>query len=330
MNFSIKLFFTVNFLFSAFILNAQRSLADSLFHPDSLRHIVEELSADSMKGRFSGTIENLKAAHFIKTEFEKTGLKPIAGNNGFYMEIKPGLYNVVAAMQGRSKPGQVVIFSAHYDHVGTSSTNPYPEINSSSRPLKANDTIFNGANDNASGVCAVISLARYFRALNNNERTLIFVAFTGEELGLLGSQALADAFQPDSIVAMINIEMIGRNETNRSRPYITGDEYSDIRKILNMNYRTYADKPEKEYFKYDPYFQSSLFSRSDNYSFAAKGVPAHSIMLTPPNDKFYHHPSDEAGTLNYDFMKNIIKGIAYGATGIVKGTDTPMRIKKIR
>jgi len=191
-----------------------------------------------------------------------------------------------------------------------------------------NDQIFNGANDNASGVAAVISLAKYFKTLNNNERTLLFIAFTGEELGMLGSQFLASEFEPDSIVTVINIEMIGRSEFKIPRPYITGYEYSDLKKILNRNYHAFGDSSEKEFFKSDPYFKSSLFIRSDNYPFALKGVPAHSIMLTSPADKYYHHPDDEAWTLDYHKMKKIITGIAFGTTGLVKGNNTPARIKK--
>ena len=117
------------------------------------------------------------------------------------------------------------------------------------------DTIYNGANDNASGVAAVISLAKYFKALDNNERTLLFIAFTGEELGLLGSEFLANEFEPDSIVAVINIEMIGRSEYKNPKPYITGYEYSDLKKLLNKNYQEFGDKTEKEFFKSRPLYK---------------------------------------------------------------------------
>ena len=69
--------------------------------------------------------------------------------------------------------------------------------------------------------------------------------------------------------------------------------------------------------------------RSDNYPFALKGVPAHSVMLTSPEDKYYHNLNDESWTLDYGKMKKIILGIAYGVTGLVRGTDTPSRIKDI-
>ena len=325
MRFFIKSFLLVQFLFSFSMAKGQLSLIDSLFHTDSIRHLVRILASDSLKGRFTGTTESLEAADFIAEEFEKAGLSSVAGNNGFFQEVKVGWFNVIGAIMGKSKPGQLIIFSAHYDHVGTTSTNPFPD----DKFVGDNDQIFNGANDNASGVAAVISLAKYFKALDDNERTLLFIAFTGEELGLLGSKFLANQFQADSIVAVINIEMIGRSEYKISKPYITGYEYSDLKKILNKNYQVFGDKNEKEFFKIDPYLKSFLFTRSDNYPFALKGVPAHSIMLTSTDDKYYHHPDDEAWTLDYQKMKKVIKGIAFGTIGLVKGIDTPGRIKSI-
>ncbi|HET6722974.1 MAG TPA: M20/M25/M40 family metallo-hydrolase [Chitinophagaceae bacterium] len=322
----IKFFISIQLSFSFFEpVKGQASLPDSIFHPASFRHIIEVLSSDSLNGRFAGTAENHKAALFIADEFKKAGLGHVVGTDGFFQPVKPGWFNVIGAIKGKSKPGQVIIFSAHYDHVGTDSTNPFPH----DKFVADNDQIYNGANDNATGVAAVICLAKYFKALNNNERTLLFIAFTGEELGLLGSQFLADEFETDSIVAVINIEMIGRSEFKNPRPYITGYEYSNLKKILNRNYQAFGDSSEKEFFKGDPYFKSLLFIRSDNYPFALKGVPAHSIMLTSPTDKYYHHPDDEAWTLDYLKMKKIITGIAFGTIGLVKGIDTPARIKKI-
>lgn len=321
----IKSFLSIRLLFSFDPVKGQSALADSLFHPDSLRYIIEVLASDGLNGRFTGTAGNYKAALFIADEFQRAGLSHVSGNNGFFQEVKPMWYNVIGAIKGKSKPGQFIIFSAHYDHVGTDSTNPFPN----DKFVAGNDQIFNGANDNASGVAAVISLAKYFKALNNNERTLLFIAFTGEELGLLGSQFLANELESDSIVTVINIEMIGRSEFKNSRPYITGYEYSDLKEILNRNYQAFGDGSEKEFFKRDPYLKNLLFTRSDNYPFAVEGVPAHSIMLTSTDDKYYHHPDDEAWTLDYQKMQRIITGTALGTTGLVKGKDTPARIKRI-
>ena len=313
------------FVFSFLNTNAQSFLADSVFHPDSLRQIVEVLASDSLKGRLTGSLENFKAASFIAEEFRKAGLSHVAGNTGFFHEIQPGWYNVMGAIKGKSNQGQLIIFSAHYDHVGTdrSNTSLYK------KGSEDGDTIYNGANDNASGVAAVISLAKYFKKLDNNERTLLFIAFTGEELGLLGSQFLANKFATDSIIAMINIEMIGRAEFKNSKPFVTGHDRSNLLNILNRNYRFLAGKDaQKEFFATDPYIEERLFQRSDHYPFALKGVPAHSIQLTSSEDEFYHHPNDEAHTLDFGIMKKVSRAIAIGTTGLVTGIDTPTRIRK--
>jgi hypothetical protein len=320
-----KLTGSVVFIFSFLTLNSQLSLADSVFHPDSLRRIVEVLAADSMQGRFTGTLENFKAASFIAEEYRKAGLSHVAGNAGFFQEIQPAWYNVMGAIRGRSRQGQLIIFSAHYDHIGTDITNKsFYKVSS-----EDGDTIYNGANDNASGVAVIISLAKYFKRLDNNERTLLFVAFTGEELGLLGAKFLAEKFVADSIVAMINIEMIGREEFKNSKPFVTGYDRSNLLNILNRKLRAAVGKNrEKEFFTPDPYPDENLFRRSDHFPFALKGVPAHSVQVTSSNDKFYHHPNDETETLDFRIMKRVINGIAIGATGLVTGEDTPTRIRK--
>ena len=328
MKFFIRSFLLIQFLFSFSMAKGQSSLIDSLFHTDSIRHLVRVLASDNLKGRYTGTTESLNAADFIADEFKKAGLSSVAGNDGFFQEVKTGWFNVIGAILGKSKPGQLIIFSAHYDHVGSISTNPYPKFGGQAETERG-DTIYNGANDNASGVSAVISLAKYFKALNNNERTLLFVAFTGEELGLLGSQYFVDDCEPDSIIAMINIEMIGRGLFSNSNPFVTGYEKSDFINILNRNYRSLSGKKaEKEFFKVDLNTNEFLFSRSDNFPFAAKGVPAHTIQVTSSNDEYYHNLNDEPETLDFNLMKKIIRAIAIATTGLISGKDTPSRIKR--
>ncbi len=321
-----KSFSTVIFALISYFLQGQSSPVYHFFHPDSLRRMVEVIASDSLEGRYTGTTGNLKAALCIADQFRNAGLSHVAGNNGFFMEIKPSWLNVMGAIEGKSRPGQVIIFSAHYDHVGTINTNPFSGSGGNA-VVEKGDEIFNGANDNASGVAAVISLARFLKEINNNERTLIFIAFTGEELGLLGSQYLAENIEPDSIVAMINIEMIGRKPYSSSRPYVTGHEQSDLIKILNSNYQLHQDKKEKKYFRPDPYIGSFLFQRSDNYPFAKKGIPAHTIMLSSPKDEYYHTPDDEPATLDYKAMAEVIRAVAAGVQALVTGADTPRRIK---
>lgn len=286
------------------------------------------MADDSMMGRFTGSKGNLEAAKYISRELESAGVMPLFDKNYLapftynYKNNKDLIaYNVIALLPGKTRPDELIIFSAHYDHVGTASSNPYPRLNE----LKnKSDSIYNGANDDASGVSAVLMLANYFKALNNNERSLVFLFFSGEELGLKGSESLAANVDPKKIIADINIEMIGRESENSSHPYITGAGLSNLASILNKTL-TATDKKywRSSYFEPDSYTNESLFTRSDNYSFARKGIIAHSIMVTSPQDEFYHSVKDEAGTLNYQLLAKITVAIALGCKTIINGTANP-------
>jgi len=218
--------------------------------------------------------------------------------------------NIVGVLPGKSKKDEFVIFSGHYDHLG---------IGEASN----NDSIFNGANDDASGVTAVISLAKYYKAAKVNERTLIFAAFTGEEIGGYGSQYFSTQFDPQKVAAMFNIEMIGtESKWGRNSAYITGFEKSDMGKILQKNLQgsDFAFYP-------DPYTQEQLFYRSDNATLARVGVPAHTISTSKmDNEPNYHKLTDEVRTLDLNNMTQIIQSIAISAKTIVTGKDTPSRV----
>ena len=146
-------------------------------------------------------------------------------------------------MPGKSKKEEYVIFSGHYDHLGIG------------RPDKNQDSIFNGANDDAAGTTAVIMLANYYSRLKNNERTLVFVTFTAEELGGFGSRYFSKQFNPDKVMAMFNIEMIGtESKWGKNSAYITGYERTDMGSILQKNLQGTGFT-----FYPDPYPSQNLF-----------------------------------------------------------------------
>jgi Zn-dependent M28 family amino/carboxypeptidase len=220
------------------------------------------------------------------------------------------LSNVVAIIPGTSKKNEYVIFSGHYDHLGVG------------KPVEG-DSIFNGANDDAAGTTAVIMLAKYFKALNNNERTLVFAAFTAEEIGGAGSQYFSQQFDPAAVIAMFNIEMIGtESKWGINSAYLTGYEKTDMGKILENNLKGSAFT-----FYPDPYPDQQLFYRSDNATLARLGVPAHTISTSKmDNEKFYHTVNDEIETLDMNNMAQIIKAIAVSAGSIISGKDSPARV----
>ncbi len=230
------------------------------------------------------------------------------------------LMNVVGILPGKKKKEEYVIFSGHYDHLGTG------------RPNKEADSIFNGANDDAAGTTAVMMLAHYFARKKDNERTLVFAAFTAEEIGGYGSQYFSRQFNPDKVIAMFNIEMIGtESKWGTGSAYITGYEKTDMGKILEKNL-------EGTHFTFypDPYKTQNLFYRSDNATLARLGVPAHTISTSRMEadtmavnktiDKYYHSLDDEIETLDMKNMAEIIKAIAISATSIIAGKDTPSRV----
>ncbi|WP_259068768.1 M28 family metallopeptidase [Mucilaginibacter sp. X4EP1] len=223
------------------------------------------------------------------------------------------LFNVAGVIPGKTKPDEYVIFSAHYDHLGIL------------KPVQG-DSIANGADDDASGTTAVIELAKYFKTLNNNARTLVFVTFTAEEIGEFGSQHFATTVDPAKVIAMFNIEMIGKkSKFGKNAAFITGFERSDFGPILQKNLE---GSPYK--FHPDPYPEQDLFYRSDNASLARVGVPAHTISTDEIDiDKLYHTVKDEVSTLDIGNITSMIKALAISSKSIVAGIDTPTRIPKL-
>jgi hypothetical protein len=223
------------------------------------------------------------------------------------------LFNVVGMIPGKSKPDEFVVFSGHYDHLGV-------------KPGMKPDSIFNGADDDASGTTAVIELAKYYKKLNNNERTLIFVAFTGEESGGYGARHFTTTVKADKVVAMFNIEMIGKpSKWGQNSAFITGFERSDFGTILQKNL-------EGTDFKFypDPYIKENLFYRSDNRTLAELGVPAHTISTDQIDiDPDYHKVTDELKTLDVANITAAIRAIALSSRTIVSGKDTPTRVAKL-
>jgi putative aminopeptidase FrvX len=229
---------------------------------------------------------------------------------------KKALNNVVGVLPGRSKPEEYVIFSGHYDHLGVGAPGE-------GMPHDATDSIYNGANDDAAGTTAVIMLAKYFKKLNNNERTIVFTTFVAEELGGYGSQYFSKQLAPEKVMAMFNIEMIGtQSKWGANSAYITGFEKTTMGEILQKNL-----KGSSFTFHADPYPEQQLFYRSDNATLAMQGVPAHTISTSKmDNEPNYHKVSDEIGTLDMKNMAAIIKAIAVSASSIISGADTPTRV----
>ena len=218
--------------------------------------------------------------------------------------------NVIGVLPGSDMElaDEAIVFSAHLDHLGT-------------RPGEA-DPIYNGADDDASGVTAVLSLADAFGALAQKpRRTVIFMTFWGEERGLLGSKHFAEnpLWPLEKIVANINIEMIGRPEAGaRNKVWMTGWERSDLGEGMVRA----AERTGTLIFAHPKYSGDMLYRASDNWSLASKGVVAHSFSAGSLHED-YHQPTDDWQKLERDHMTAVIRGLFAGSLPLAAGDFTP-------
>jgi hypothetical protein len=215
-------------------------------------------------------------------------------------------YNVVGVLPGKKFPSEYVIISAHYDHVGFKKSQHEGE-----------DTIFNGANDNASGVTAMLAFAKYLSFKNDNARTVIFIAFTGEELGLLGSKFLSLRMDVEKIKAMFNLEMLGKpDDTDQPRLLMTGDEYSNLFTVAKKYVKGIK-------FERDRYPEQKLHARSDHFPFFSLGVVAHTFMYYSPLDRDYHKVTDDILTIDFPNFSNTLHALLPAFEAIISGKETP-------
>ena len=307
----------LNFIFIvlvSFFLNSQT------INEISVKKHLYTLANDSMQGRKAGSPGIEKAAKYIEQQFSEIGLKPF-NNSNFRQSFKHinrrsekkeelDLFNIIGLLKGTSLKEEFVIISAHYDHLG--------QIEGGK-----GDLVFNGANDNATGVAAMIMLAEYFKKTKINKRSILFVAFTAEEMGLIGSNYFGKTISAESIIAGVNIEMIGKESPfGPKTAWLTGFKRSTFGEIIQKNLSS------SEYRLYpDPYKDFRLFFRSDNASLARLGVPAHTFSTSPMDkDLDYHQLSDEVETLDVKIITETIKAISVGIKSIVSGDDTPSRV----
>jgi len=255
---------------------------------------VKTLASDAMQGRMFGTEGGKKAADYIANHFKQNNLKPCVGDSyliPFEYKEKTG-YNVCGIQEGKSD--KIVAFGGHYDHVGANG--------------KGEDKIFNGADDNASGTSVVMALSDYFKN-KKPAKTIMYMAFDAEEIGLIGSGKLVEntdfeKYLPQMEV-MYNLEMLGTvSAFGKGKVYMTGSDRSDLKDLMNAN----SCKEFK--ISDDPYLNQNLFMRSDNVHFYKKGVISHALStVNMETQKHYHQPNDEFEVINTDNLATITKGL---------------------
>jgi hypothetical protein len=289
--------------------------------------LLGRLADDSLRGRMTGMPGADKAAAIIAAEMERAGLRP-AGDSGFFQrvplvlrttprgrtvpELAPGFaardtvpagrrrggVNVLGIRPGvdSTLDGEYILVDAHYDHIGAAGD-----------PLSfctavGADSICNGADDDASGVVAVLGIARELAGQTPLRRAVLFAAMTGEEAGLLGTRWFIEhPPRPlERMAANLEIEMIGRPDSlagGPGRAWLTGYERSTMGEMLAA-----AGIPVVP----DPRPAMEFFERSDNIAFARRGIVAHTLSSFNLHAD-YHQPGDEAGRTNAAHMLAVLQ-----------------------
>ena len=262
---------------------------------EKVETVLGYLASDEMKGREIGTPENNNAAEYIAKLFKENNLEYCIGDSYLIPFDYKGkqVYNVCGVKKGKSD--QFLGFSAHFDHIGTKQG--------------GEDTVYNGADDNASGTTTIIELAEYFKN-KNPEFSMVFMGFNGEEKGMKGSKAIAANPEMDKIynkmTALFNIEMVAtKSQFGENTLFMTGDDLSDFDELINSkstnNFKIYPD----------PYKDQQLFYRSDNVSFLKKKIIAHSFSTVDMTKAYhYHQLNDDMKVVDFDNLTNIINSLA--------------------
>ncbi|OUS02119.1 peptidase M28 [Flavobacteriales bacterium 33_180_T64] len=277
---------------------------------DDVKASVAYLASDELKGRDTGSEGIEKAANYLEEQLKSFGVKPYFETyRDDFLVGDTKAFNVVGIIEGNDEKlkNEVVIIGAHYDHIGKSKT-------------VEGDSIANGANDNAAGTSAVLAIAKYFSAKKNNKRSMMFVLFSAEEKGLLGSKHLAKKLKEQDIdlYTMVNFEMIGVPFKDRDYvAFATGYDLSNmalkINEYLGHNFMGSSEIAKKY----------NLFRQSDNYAFYKEfELPSHTISSCDlSNYDYYHHVDDEAEKLDYEHMASLINSVI-PAIEKMSNTDT--------
>lgn len=271
-----------------------------------LKNHLTIVASDEMEGRETGSVGQKKAGKYLIEQYKKNEipstkatkdyyqLVPAAFMNAKYNDNLPDSENILAFIEGSEKPTEIVVVSAHYDHIGIKK-----------------GLIYNGADDDGSGTVALLEIAKAFQLAKNDgfgpKRSILFLHVTGEEHGLHGSRYYSEnpIFPLENTIADVNIDMIGRRDSNHKDSnnyiYLIGSDYlsTDLYNIcedankksvnLEIDY-TFNDKKDPNRFYY----------RSDHYNFAKNGIP--SVFLFNGVHADYHQETDEISKIEFDAL----------------------------
>jgi Zn-dependent M28 family amino/carboxypeptidase len=284
---------------SSMVVNYSKTITEQ-----ELKEELYEFSSDKYEGREVGEKGQKLAAEFLKNYYIKEKIASPFGNSNYYQTI-PGSFfsdnikaseNVLAYIEGSEKPNELIIISAHLDHLG----------------VDKNGDIYNGADDDGSGTVAIMEIAQAFQKAKENghgpKRSILFLHLTAEEIGKQGSLYYTNypVLPLENTIANLNIDMIGRiDDAHKDSPnyiYLIGsdrlskelhylsEKTNNAFSKINLDYRFNAEDDKNHYY-----------SRSDHYNFALKGIPV--IFYFNGEHDDYHKASDTPDKINYQLLE---------------------------
>ena len=264
------------------------------------------IASDEMEGRDTGSKGQIKAGQYLINHYKNNNIDFPIGAENYYQKVPasfmnkyeneklPDSDNILAFIKGSDKPDEILVISAHYDHVGTKK-----------------GIIFNGADDDGSGTVALLEIAKAFKLAqiegHSPKRSILFIHMTGEEHGLYGSSYYSEnpIFPLKNTITDINIDMIGRRDdfhkNSNNYIYVIGSDFlsTDLYNITEVANKKYInlDLDYKYNNKNDP---ERFYYRSDHYNFAKNGIP--SVFLFNGTHADYHKPTDKVEKIEFDAL----------------------------
>lgn len=303
-----------------------------LINEEDLKTMLYIVASDEMEGRETGSKGQKKAGLYMIEQYKKNGIPfpkgasnyyqniPAAYLNAKYKENLPDSENIWAYIEGSEKPNEILVISAHYDHVGIQK-----------------GEIYNGADDDGSGTVAVIEMAKAFAKAKKDghgpKRSILFLHVTGEEHGLHGSRYYSEnpLFPISNTIADINIDMIGRRDTEHPTTnnyvYVIGADRlsSDLHNITVAQNEKYT-KVALDFKFNDPKDPNHFYERSDHYNFAKHGIP--SVFFFNGVHEDYHGKDDIPEKIEYDALTRRTKLAFVVAWELANRENRPVVDKK--
>ena len=293
-------------------IETAKTYAETIQEQD-LKELLYVYASDYFQGRETGTLGQKRAVTFLREFYQNRNIKAAQGTQDYFQPMELTIKgqavateNVVAIVEGSSKPEEYIVISSHLDHEGIK-----------------NGKIYNGADDDGSGTVALLEIAEAFQAAaaegNGPARSIIFLHVSGEEKGLLGSRYYTDnpLYPLANTVANLNIDMVGRTDPkresdNRNYVYLIGTDRlstelheiseaanaASVKMELDYTYNA-ADDPNRFYF------------RSDHYNFAKNNIPV--IFYFNGTHADYHKPTDTVEKIEYDLLAQRAQLVFYTA-----------------